>query len=81
MHLVTCFGVVGFAAPLKVCRSSLPTPQGAFVVYVHSYFTVFHRAMHSALPPTSSWVWFLMYSIIFSSMTFLIKKERKGKGD
>lgn len=55
--------------------------MGAFVVYVHSYFTVFHRAMHSALPPTSSWVWFLMYSIIFSSMTFLIKKERKGKGD
>lgn len=60
---------------------SLATAQGAFVVYVHSYFTVFHRAMHSALPPTSSWVWFLMYSIIFSSMTFLIKKERKGKGD
>ena len=42
---------------------------------------VFHRAMHSALPPTSSLIWFFLYAVIFSSMTFLIKKERKGKGD
>ena len=54
---------------------------GALVVYIHSYFTVFHRAMHSALPPTSSAMWFFLYSLIFVSMTFLIKKERKGKGD
>ena len=37
--------------------------------------------MHSALPPTSSLIWFFLYAVIFSSMTFLIKKERKGKGD
>ena len=55
--------------------------MGALVVYMHSYFTVFHPALHSALPPTTGWFWFFLYTVIFTSMTFLIKKERKGKGD
>ena len=51
------------------------------MVFAHSYFTVWHPAMHSALPPTTGWFWFFLYTVIFTSMTFLIKKERKGKGD
>lgn len=54
---------------------------GAAVVFLHSYFTVFHPAMHSALPPAAGWLWFALYTVIFTSMTFLIKRERKGKGD
>lgn len=54
---------------------------GAVVVFLHSYFTVFYPAMHSALPPTAGWLWFALYTVIFTSMTFLIKRERKGKGD
>jgi hypothetical protein len=86
---------------------------GAGVVYLHSYLTVFHRAMKAALPPAHGGaVWFALcvigpncccllarafltelltrvfnlllinrYAVIFTSMTFFIKRERKGKGD
>jgi hypothetical protein len=55
---------------------------GAGVVYLHSYLTVFHRAIKAALPPAHGGaVWFALYAVIFTSMTFFIKRERKGKGD
>ena len=55
---------------------------GASVVYLHSYLTVFHRAIKAALPPAHGGaVWFALYAVIFTSMTFFIKRERKGKGD
>jgi hypothetical protein len=55
---------------------------GAAVVYLHSYLTVAHPAMRAALPPTTKgpW-WFFVDAAIFISMTGLIKRERKGKGD
>ena len=63
-------------------RSTLAGLQlaGAAVVYLHSYLTVFHRAMKAALPPAHGGaLWFALYAIIFTSMTFFIKRERKGK--
>lgn len=54
---------------------------GAAVVYLHSYLTVFHRAMKAALPPSHGGaVWFALYSVIFTSMTFFIKARGGGKG-
>ena len=47
--------------------------MGAMVVYMHSYFTVFHPALHSALPPATGWFWFFLYTVIFTSMTFLAR--------
>ena len=53
---------------------------GGCVVYVHSYLTVAHPAMRAALPPTTSgFFWYAVYACIFSSMTGLIKRERKTK--
>ena len=53
---------------------------GGCVVYVHSYLTVAHPAMRAALPPTTSgFLWYAVYCAIFTSMTGLIKKERKDK--
>jgi len=44
------------------------------VVYLHSYLTVFHRAIKAALPPAHGGaVWFALYAVIFTSMTFFIK--------
>ena len=55
---------------------------GGMVVYVHSYLTVAHPAMKAALPPTTQgFLAFAIYAAIFASMTGLIKRERKGKGD
>ena len=55
---------------------------GGFAVYVHSYLTVAHPAMRAALPPTTKGpFWFAVDAAIFASMTGLIKRERKGKGD
>ena len=53
---------------------------GGLLVYLHSYLTVSHPALKAGLPPTShGFFWFLLYALIFSSMTGLIKRERKGK--
>jgi hypothetical protein len=55
---------------------------GGCAVYVHTYLTVAHPAMRAALPPTTKGpFWFVIYAAIFASMTGLIKRERKGKGD
>jgi hypothetical protein len=55
---------------------------GGVAVYIHSYLTVAHPAMRAALPPTTKGpLWFAVYCCIFASMTGLIKRERKGKGD
>ena len=68
----------------KLADDSLPALQlaGGMVVYGHSYLTVAHPAMKAALPPTTQgFLAFAIYAAIFASMTGLIKRERKGKGD
>ncbi len=53
---------------------------GGGVVYIHSYLTIAHPAMRAALPPTTGgFFWYAVYGTIFTSMTGLIKKERKDK--
>ena len=55
---------------------------GASVVYLHSYLTVFHRAIKAALPPAQGGaIWFALYAVVFTSMTFFIKRERKQRKD
>ena len=73
--------IVLLISHVTIERSAMAGLQlaGGLVVYVHSYLTVAHPAMRAALPPTTKgFLWFAIYSCIFSSMTGLIKRERKG---
>ncbi len=83
--MIAFLGYLGLlGAHAAVERSPLAGLQcaGACVVYLHSYLTVFHRAMKAALPPAHGGaVWFALYAVVFTSMTFFIKRERKLRKD
>ena len=75
-------GLLGAHAAMEQTPLAGLQLAGAGVVYLHSYLTVFHRALKAALPPAHGGaVWFALYAVVFTSMTFFIKRERKLRKD